>query len=152
MTMKKNKDFDEFIRRLEEAIENMMDGSDISNRPIFIDISINVCPSMGFIPANPDIQIERKAPVDILETEKNIYAVIGLPGMEKEDIKLSCTGWTLEVTASNAVDTLREEIELPSRVNKKGMRTKYENGILEVVFNKSRKGASKTNTNTNGNT
>ncbi len=137
--MRKNNDFSEFLRQLEEAINNLKDEIGISDRPIYIDISINVCPHMDVAPAEEFIQKEGETPVDILETDTNIYALIGLPGMEKENIKLSCTGWTLGITASNAVKTMREIIELPSRVNRKGMNATYKNGILEIVLNKSKK-------------
>jgi len=141
--MKKRNDFDDFIKWLENAVKEKADESDISDRPIFIDISINLCPAMGVIPADFCIQSESKMPVDILETDKNIHALVGLSGVEGENIKLSCTGNTLEI--SNAEETLKETIELPARVNKRGMKTTYRNGILEVVFNKSKKRVKKSN-------
>ncbi|MDP2768091.1 MAG: Hsp20 family protein [Candidatus Methanoperedens sp.] len=70
------------------------------------------------------------------EHEKNIHAVIALPGMENENIKLTCSGRSLEITANNAEKTVTEAIELPVRVNKTGMSATYKNGILEVIFNK----------------
>ena len=127
----RNNDFDEFVKRLEEAVANIQNNASGS---IVIDISINICPNVGII-AGPS----KKAPVDILETEKNIHAIVGLPGMKKESIELSCSGRMLEVTASNAQETLKQTIELPARVNKTGMRATYENGILEVIFNKPKK-------------
>ena len=138
--MKKNNDLEEFIKRLEEAVEKLQDSAP---RPILIDISINLYPTV--IPAEPCIQVERKTPVDILETERNIHAVIGLPGLEMENIKLSCTGQVLEITASNEQGTLKETIELPVKVNKRGMRSTYKNGILEVIFNKPKKAVKKSN-------
>ncbi len=134
--MKKRKDLDEFLRQLEEAVDDMLDEIDI-DMPIFIDVSIYLCPFMAFNPEKPGIQ-HRKLPVDILETKKNIHAVIGLQGMKKENIELSCNGMVLEITASNAGKTLKERIELPARVIKKGMKAVFKEGILEVVFIKSR--------------
>ncbi len=134
--MKKRKDLDEFLRQLEEAVDDMLDEIDI-DMPIFIDVSIYLCPFMAFNPEKPGIQ-HRKLPVDILETEKNIHAVIGLQGMDKENIELSCNGMVLEITASNAGKTLKESIELPARVIKKGMKAVFKEGILEVVMTKSR--------------
>lgn len=135
--MKKMKDFDEFLKELEEAVDNMLDGMDIpENRPVNVDISINLCPFMVSNPENMSGRSYGKAPVDILETEKNIHALIGLPGMKLEDIKINCTGRCLEIMANNAGRSLNESIELPARANKKGMKTTYENGILEVVLTK----------------
>ena len=141
--MKKSKDIDEFIKWLEEMVEKMQDEEDTSKRPIFIDISINLRPVMDYEPADFCVQGESKVPVDVLETEKNIHAVVGLAGMKKEDIRLICTGKTLEI--SNEQGTLKEIIELPARVNRTSMRTTYENGVLEVVFNKTKKRVKKNN-------
>ncbi|MCX9012294.1 MAG: hypothetical protein OIN66_14380 [Candidatus Methanoperedens sp.] len=141
--MKKSKDIDDFIKWLEEAVDGMQDEGGVSKRPIFIDISINLCPVMDYEPADFCVQRESKVPVDVLETEKNIHAVVGLAGMKKEDIRLICTGKTLEI--SNEQGTLKEIIELPAKVNRTGMRTTYENGVLEVVFNKSKKRVKKNN-------
>lgn len=141
--MKKSKDLDEFIKWLEETVEEMQDSSGISKRPVFIDISINLCPVVDYEPDDYCVQRGGKLPVDVLETEKNIHAVVGLAGMKKEDIRLICNGKTLEV--SNEQGTLKEVIELPAKVNRKGMRTTYENGVLEVIFNKSKKQVKKNN-------
>ncbi len=139
---KKNK-FEDFLRRLEEAINTTQDNGAISYRPIFVDISINICPNT--MPEEIAVKRPENIPVDILETEKKIHALASLPEMEKESIKLSCNGRVLEITASNAVKTVNETIELPAKVVKKGMKATFENGILEVIFNKSKKSIENSN-------
>lgn len=136
--MKKSNEFEEFLKQLEEALDNIINEIDYpENKPINIDISLNLFPLVVF--KSGKITID-KAPVDILETEKNIHAVIGLPGMEMENIKLACSGKALEITANNSETAITETIELPSKVNKTGIKSTYKNGILEVVFNKPKKG------------
>ena len=137
--MKKKNGLDDFLKQLREAIENIQDEGSVSYRPIFIDVTLNLCPNFEPAPASITIKEREKIPVDIIETEKNIHAVIGLSGMEKDNIKLNCNGNALEITASNGDITLNEMIELPARVVKRGMKATFENGILEVVFNKSRR-------------
>ncbi len=138
--MKKRNDIDDILKQLEELFNNMMEGIDgPERRPIFIDISVNLYPFLFVDSDRPGKVIGGKTPVDIIETDKNIHVVIGLQGMDEETIKFSCSGSSLEITASNAEKTFRETIELPSRVNKTGMKATYENGILEVTCNKSRK-------------
>ena len=136
--MKKKDNFDEFIKRLKETVENMQDDGN-AYRPIFIDISVNISPNMDFMPAGISVKKADKIPVDVIETEKKVHAMISLSGMEKDTIKLSCNGNALEITASNAETTLNEMIQLPAKVVKKGMKATFENGILEVIFNKSRR-------------
>jgi HSP20 family molecular chaperone IbpA len=137
--MRKSNDFDEFIKQLEEAVKDLQDEISESDMPIFIDISINLCPAMGIVPADYCIRKEGRIPVDILETEKNIHALMGLSGVDTEDIKLSRNGKTLEITASDKEGALKETIELPARAIKRGMKATYKNGVLEVVLNKSKK-------------
>jgi len=138
--MKKTTEDDDFLKRLEEAFNSMLDEIDASERiPMSIDISINLCPLMFYNSEEPEIQKIRRIPVDIIETEKKIYVVAGLQGVDERAIRLSCDGFVLEITADNAENAINETIELPARVNKTGMKTTYEKGILEVVFNKSKK-------------
>lgn len=140
--MKKKNPVDELIKLLEETVRGMQEGG----TSIFIDVSINPCQNM--CPAPQEIIVNKKnnTSVDILETERNIHAVVGLPGMEEKNIKLSCNGLALEIVACNPEITMNETIELPARVNKNGMKTTYQNGILEVVFNKSKRAVSKSKT------
>ncbi len=138
--MKKRNGVEDFLKRMEEAFNSMLDEMDSSEkRPLFIDISINVCPFMFFNTEDAGIPGNGKTPVDIIETEKKVHVVIGLPGVDEETIKLACTGTSLEIAANNAEKTIKETIDLPAQVNKTGMKATYEKGILEVVFNKSRK-------------
>jgi HSP20 family molecular chaperone IbpA len=138
--MKKRNDIDDLLKQLEELFNNMMQGIDgPERRPVFIDISVNLYPFL-FVDSDQPAKVHAgKTPVDIIETEQKMHVVIGLQGMDEETIKYSCSGSALEITASNAERTLKQTIELPSKVNKTGMKATYENGILEVIFNKSRK-------------
>ncbi len=135
--MKKKNPVDELIKLLEETVRGMQEGG----TSIFIDISINPCQNM--FPVIQEISVRKKnnTSVDILETEKNIHALVGLPGVEMKDIVLSCNGLVLEIRSGNAENI--ETIELPSRVIKTGMKVTFKNEILEVVFNKSKKSVSK---------
>lgn len=130
--MKRTSELNEFIKQLEEAIDAMLD--EMKAEHVNINLSVSLCPmvlmnsvSMG------------KNPVDIIETEKTVHAMIGLPGMELDDISMNCDGKSLEITATNNEITYNESIDLPAMVKKSGMKTTYKNGILEVIFNKRKK-------------
>ena len=138
--MKKRNDFEEFLEKLEETLNKMMDEIDFpEKRSVNISISVNVIPVLANNPGGIVIRRKDKTPVDILETNKNIHVVIGLSGIETKDIMLTCSGNALEITANNPERTVNELIELPARVNKTGIKTTYNNGILEVIFNKTRR-------------
>jgi HSP20 family molecular chaperone IbpA len=140
--MKKITNFDEFLKQLEEALDNIMqeiDEADIpGDKPVNISISINLFPLM--IPGDGNIGVRKpqKTPVDILETEEKVHAMIRIPDMEMETIKLADSGKVLEISAQSGVNAVAETIELPARVNKR-FKAAYKNGILEIVFNKSRR-------------
>ncbi|MDD5473892.1 MAG: hypothetical protein PHU34_07055 [Candidatus Methanoperedens sp.] len=134
--MKKRNEFEEFIRQLEEAVDNIIDEIDTpEDRPVNINISINLFPVMMPYSGNTEVREARKTPVDILETEKNIHAILRIPDMDMETIKLTDSGNVVEITAISGDNAINEMIELPAKVNKT-FKTTYNNGILEVVFNK----------------
>jgi HSP20 family molecular chaperone IbpA len=133
--MKTTNELNEFIRQLEEAIDNMLDELESEHRQVTINVSVNLCPMSFMNSGGVSVSVE-KTPVDVIETEKTILAVVGLPGMEPENISMNCDGKSLEITAANGEKTFNECIELPAFVKKSGMKTTYKNGILEVVFNK----------------
>jgi HSP20 family molecular chaperone IbpA len=138
--MKKRNECEDFIRQLEDAVDNIIDEIEIpEDRPVNIDISINLFPVMIPYSGNTEVREARKTPVDILETDKNIHAILRIPDMEMETIKLVDSGRFVEITALSGDNAINERIELPAKVNKTGMSTTYNNGILEVVFNKRRK-------------
>ena len=139
--MKKITDFDDLIKQLEEALDDVMGEIEIpQDSPLAIDISVNISPYMGAF--DGDIEFPHQGgtiPVDILETETHLHVVMGIPDMKKEDFKLECAGVSLEITASNPEKTVHEIVGLPVKVNKTGMKTTYKKEILEVVFNKSKR-------------
>jgi HSP20 family protein len=88
----------------------------------------------------PHVQEEREPLVDVVETDSGIQVVAELPGVEKEDIKLSGTEDTLTIL----VDTLQrkyfKEVSLPGKVRVREARSQYKNGVLEVTLPKAKDG------------
>jgi HSP20 family molecular chaperone IbpA len=136
--MKKTNDFEEFLNLLEEAVNKIADENTKEKRPVNISININLYPVMAPNPGAIFVQQEKMS-VDILETSNNIHAVMALPGMEMENVKIICSGKSLEILAVNSERTFQEIIELPSKVNKTGIAATCKNGVLEVVLNKPKK-------------
>ena len=138
--MKKRTDFEEYLEKLEKALKRMIDEMENpGKKPINLMVSVNIIPFPSFDPGDFVVAHKNTTPLDILETEKNIHVILGLDGIEPGDIKLSCSGKALEITVNGRERTVNEFIELPSAVNKTGIRTTFRNGILELVFVKSKR-------------
>jgi HSP20 family protein len=73
---------------------------------------------------------------DSHETDDTVRVVADLPGVTKEDINLKCDGTTLHVNAEGPERTYQERIDLPSRVDERSASATYNNGILEVTFDR----------------
>lgn len=138
--MKKRKDFEEFLEKLEETLNDIIDEIDFpEKKSINISVSVNIIPVLPNNPGGIVVRRKDRTPVDILETEKKIHVVIGLSGIEPGDINITCSGRALEISANSIEKTVNELIDLPASVNKTGIKTTYSNGILELVFNKTKR-------------
>ena len=85
----------------------------------------------------PLISSEREPLVDISTTDKEIKVVVKMPGVNKENVKINAYDSRLEVTAQEgAAKKYHETIELPEEADLATAKSKYNNGILEVIFNK----------------
>ena len=73
---------------------------------------------------------------DAHETDDTVRIVADLPGVTKEAINLKCDGTTLHVDAEGSERTYRERIDLPSPVDEHSASATYNNGILEVTFDR----------------
>ena len=87
---------------------------------------------------NPQISAEREPLADVNTTDKEVKVVIEMPGIKKEDIKIKAYDGAVEV-ASNSTNSQRKyhkTIELPDNTDIETARSTYNNGILEVTFDK----------------
>lgn len=88
------------------------------------------------------------APIDLLETEEELIALVALPGASKEMIDLRVTDDSLTVDAKMAVregkylrremgtQPRKVEINLPIAIKPEQVKASYKDGILEVHFPK----------------
>jgi len=82
------------------------------------------------------IKEEREPLVDVVDTNGEIKVVAELPGVEKKDIKLHGTEDTLTISVDTPERRYYKEVKLPAKVNTKGAKTSYKNGVLEVTLPK----------------
>lgn len=82
------------------------------------------------------ISSEREPLVDVNMTDKGVKVVLEIPGVKKEDIKINAYDEAVEVIANNPQRKYHKTIELPHDVDTQTAKSSYNNGILEITFNK----------------
>ena len=83
-----------------------------------------------------DVKEEREPLVDVLDSDEEIRVVAELPGVEKDDIKLTGTANSLTISVDTPNRKYYREVDLPAEVNSKEAKSSYKNGILEVSLAK----------------
>ena len=105
----------------------------------------NVKPSLGKGPFGVpkprlDVKEEREPLVDTIVLDEVVKVVAELPGVEKSDINLECTGKSLTLRVESAGHRYFKELELPVEVDPDTSRASYKNGVLELVLTRKRPG------------
>ena len=114
--------FDDFFRELERMMNDVMGAGG--------DVRFDQGGSVGGSTAG-DVH------VDVHETEESVRVVADLPGVEKESIDLQCDGTVLTLDASSDRQDYHERVHLPATVDEHSASASYNNGILEVTFDRS---------------
>ena len=66
--------------------------------------------------------------------------VADLPGVEKDDIRVAVSGDKLKIQASNDDREYDERVDLPAAVDEETGEATYNNGVLEISFEKVEEG------------
>jgi HSP20 family protein len=86
--------------------------------------------------SEPTISAEREPLIDISSTEKEVKIVAELPGIKKENIKINAYENSVEIISNDPQRKYHKVIDLPTEADIETVKSKYNNGILEVIFNK----------------
>jgi HSP20 family protein len=86
--------------------------------------------------ARPEITAEREPLADVNVTDNEVKVVLEMPGVKKEDIKVNAYDGAIEVSSNDPQRKYRKTIELPQEADLETAKSSYNNGILEVTFNK----------------
>ena len=113
--------FDDFFDEIERMMNEMMGG----NAEFHFEHS-----------SSPSTDDGHDVHMDLHETDDEIRVVADIPGVEKDDIDLKCDGSTLTLQASGSDRRYSEHVELPARVDEHSASATYNNGILEVTFDR----------------
>lgn len=88
--------------------------------------------------SGPLVKEEREPLVDIIENNGEVRVVAELPGVDKNDIQLYGTEDSLTITVNIPERKYYKEVALPAKVNVRDAKTRYKNGVLEVILPKMR--------------
>jgi HSP20 family protein len=93
--------------------------------------------NIGQYIGKPQISAEREPLSDITITEKQVKVVLEMPGIKKEDIKINTYDEKVEIkTADSSERKYHKVLDLPKHAEVETARSTYNNGILEVTFDK----------------
>ncbi|PSQ10397.1 Hsp20/alpha crystallin family protein [Halobacteriales archaeon QS_7_69_60] len=82
------------------------------------------------------------AHVSVYETDERVRVVADMPGVDKDDIDIKCDGRHVTISASTEVSDYRERVELPARVDEHSASATFNNGVLEIEFDRADSSAS----------
>jgi HSP20 family protein len=83
-----------------------------------------------------DTEEKREPLADVIPGDKEVRVIVELPGVEKEEIKLSGTADKLTISVDAPERKYYKEIELPAKVDTKQATSKYKNGVLDITIPK----------------
>ena len=84
----------------------------------------------------PLISSEREPLADITTTDKEVKAILEMPGVNKENIKISVHDNSVEVKSDDPQRKYHEIIDLPPETDTETAKSTYKNGVLEIIFTK----------------
>ncbi len=90
------------------------------------------------LPNGTKITEEREPLVDVINKDGEITVIAELPGVSKEDIKISASRTSISIYAKNS-ETGRDYakvVKLPAAVEPDSATAKYNNGVLEINIKK----------------
>lgn len=86
----------------------------------------------------PFVSSEREPLTEVTTLDKNVKVVVEMPGVIKEDIQIKSYDKSVEVSATGP-RKYHEVINLPEEADIDTAKSVFNNGILEITFNKREK-------------
>ena len=84
----------------------------------------------------PEISDETEPLVDVTTTNNEVKAVVEMPGISKDQIKINAYDTTVEVKSEDPQRRYHRTFEIPPQTDIETAKSTYNNGILEITFNK----------------
>lgn len=90
----------------------------------------------GIGPSKAQIAGEMEPMIDVVTTDKEVKVTVEMPGVSKDKIKIDAYDSTLEVKSEDPQRKYHKTIDLPLEADLETAKSKYNNGILEITFDK----------------
>jgi HSP20 family protein len=93
--------------------------------------------------SRPEISGEMEPLADVTTTDNDIRVVLEMPGLSKDKIKIDAYEDKVEVKSDDPQRKYHKIIEIPPETDIESARCSYNNGILEITFNKKQQSKTK---------
>jgi HSP20 family protein len=90
----------------------------------------------GFKGLRPEIAGEMEPMIDFVSTDKEVKVTVEMPGVSKENIKIDAYDKMVEVKSEDPHHKYHKRIDLPEEGDIETAKSKYNNCILEINFEK----------------
>lgn len=90
----------------------------------------------GFRGFRPEIAGEMEPLVDVVTSDKEVKVTVEMPGVSKDKVKIDAYDGTVEVKSEDPQRKYHKIIDLPVEADIETAKSKYNNGILEIIFDK----------------
>jgi HSP20 family protein len=90
----------------------------------------------GIGPSRAQIAGEMEPMIDVVTTDKEVKVTVEMPGISKDKIKVDVYDNTVEVKSEDPQRKYHKTIDLPVEADLETAKSKYNNGILEITFDK----------------
>ncbi len=140
-------EFEQMRERMNNIMEQMLRGGYFSEKePMIYGFSMRTGPDgkprfQEFGNTSPQTRVQRgsaREPLtDIMEEEDRIRIIVELPGVDKSDIQLNASEGALNIRVNTENRKFNKNLELPCEVDPESAKAKYNNGVLEILLEKS---------------
>ncbi|MBI2185360.1 MAG: Hsp20/alpha crystallin family protein [Thaumarchaeota archaeon] len=90
-----------------------------------------------------DLTEHREPLVEVIDQGNEFRVLAEIPGVPKESLKIHAAERSLSIDAEHNDRRYAKELELPEEVDPETARSKYNNGVLEIILTKRKKGRPK---------
>ena len=93
-----------------------------------------------------EVKEERETLTDVIDVDDKVRVIVELPGVQKEDIKISGKDDRLTISVETPQHKHFKEVELPAKVYSEKATSEYKNGVLDITVQKKKQKKTKSKT------